>query len=74
MLVKNFTEGFNIEAVKQINEQGYSVSEIAARLGVSSNSLHAWINRSPKLEPQRKQDDGLQHEVKPLRQELKVCD
>lgn len=71
MSAKNFTEEFKIEAVKQINEQGYPVSEVAARLGVSTNSLYAWVKRYQKPEPQRKQDDALQHEEKRLRQELK---
>ncbi|AJJ18952.1 IS1329 transposase A [Yersinia intermedia] len=48
MSAKNFTEEFKIEAVKQINEQGYPVSEVAARLGVSTNSLYAWIKRYQK--------------------------
>ncbi|OWF86375.1 transposase, partial [Yersinia entomophaga] len=61
MSAKNFTEEFKIEAVQQINEQGYPVSEVAARLGVSTNSLYAWIKRYQKPEPQRKQDDALQH-------------
>ncbi|MCW6609158.1 transposase, partial [Yersinia ruckeri] len=42
-----------------MNEQGYPVSEVAARLGVSTNSLYAWIKRYQKPEPQRKQDDAL---------------
>lgn len=71
MSAKNFTEEFKIEAVKRINEQGCPVSEVAARLGVSTNCLYAWIKRYQKPEPQRKQDDALQHEVKRLRQELK---
>ncbi len=71
MSAKTFTEEFKIEAVKQINEQGYPVSEVAARLGVSTNSLYAWIKRYQKPEPQRKQGDALQHEVKRHRQELK---
>ncbi|HFV9295675.1 TPA: transposase, partial [Serratia fonticola] len=54
MSAKNFTEEFKIEAVKQINEQGYPGSEVAARLGVSTNSLYAWIKRYQKTEPQRK--------------------
>ncbi|WP_415843090.1 transposase, partial [Yersinia entomophaga] len=32
MSAKNFTEEFKIEAVQQISEQGYPVSEVAARL------------------------------------------
>jgi len=51
MSAKNFTEEFKIEAVKQINEQGYPVSEVAARLGVSTNSLYPWIKRYQNLSP-----------------------
>jgi transposase len=71
MSAKNFTEEFKIEAVKQVTEQGYPVSEVASRLGVSTNSLYAWVKRYQKPEPQRKQDDAIQLEVKRLRQELK---
>lgn len=71
MSVKTFTEEFKIEAVKQVTEQGYPVSQVSSRLGVSTNSLYAWVKRYQKPEPQRKQDDALQHEVKRLRQELK---
>ncbi|AIN13467.1 Transposase [Yersinia pseudotuberculosis] len=41
MSVKNFTEEFKIEAAKQVTEQGYPVSEVSARLGVSTNRLSA---------------------------------
>ncbi|CND80798.1 Transposase [Yersinia kristensenii] len=50
MSAKNFTEELKIEAVKQINERGYPVSEVAARLGVSTNSLYAWSKRYQKTE------------------------
>ncbi len=43
MSVKTFTEEFKIEAVKQINEQGYPVSEVAARIGDSTIRLYAWL-------------------------------
>ena len=52
MSVKTFTEEFKIEAVKQITEQGYPVSEVSSRLGVSTNSLYAWVKRYHKPEPQ----------------------
>ena len=48
MSVKTFTEEFKIEAVKQITEQGYPVSEVSSRLGVSTNSLYAWVKRYQK--------------------------
>ncbi|MCA9233340.1 MAG: transposase, partial [Planctomycetales bacterium] len=36
---KRDPEEFKIEAVKQVTERGYKVSEVAQRLGVTSKSL-----------------------------------
>jgi transposase len=33
---------FKIEAVKQVTEQGRTVSEVAAGLGISANMLSSW--------------------------------
>jgi len=33
---KRYTEEFKIEAVKQITDRGYSVQEVAERLGIST--------------------------------------
>ena len=38
-----FTPEFKEEAVKQVTERGYSVSDVAARLGVSAHSLYKWV-------------------------------
>jgi len=38
-----FSPEFKDEAVKQVVERGYSVAEVAARLGVSTHSLHKWV-------------------------------
>ena len=38
-------EEFKIEAVKQVTEKGYSVAEVATRLGTTTHSLYAWIKR-----------------------------
>ncbi|ERP98341.1 hypothetical protein Q669_20435 [Labrenzia sp. C1B10] len=38
----NFTEEFKRDAVRQITERGYPVSEVSQRLGVSAHSLYAW--------------------------------
>lgn len=40
--VKRYTEEFKVEAVKQITERGYSVQEVAERLGISTKSLYHW--------------------------------
>lgn len=37
---KRHTEEFKIEAVKQITDRRYSVSDVAERLGVTSKSLY----------------------------------
>ena len=43
MSTKRFTPEFKQEAVRQVTERGYAVSEVAARVGVSTHSLHNWL-------------------------------
>ena len=38
-----YPEEFKIEAVKQVTERGLPVAEVAARLGMSTHSLYAWV-------------------------------
>ena len=38
----NFSDDFKRDAVAQITERGYPVSEVSERLGVSPHSLYAW--------------------------------
>ena len=38
----NFSDDFKRDAVAQITERGYPVSEVSKRLGVSPHSLYAW--------------------------------
>ena len=38
----NFTDDFKRDAVRQITERGYPVSEVSQRLGVSAHSLYEW--------------------------------
>ena len=42
---KRYPEEFKIEAVKQVTKKGYSVAEVATRLGTTTHSLYAWIER-----------------------------
>jgi transposase-like protein len=37
---RRYTEEFKNEAVKQITERGYSVTEVADRLGVCTKTLY----------------------------------
>jgi transposase len=43
MSSQRFAPEFKDEAVRQIIERGYKVSEVAERLGVSTNSLYKWV-------------------------------
>jgi transposase len=39
---KRYTEEFKMEAVRQVVDRGYSVAEVADRLGTTTHSLYAW--------------------------------
>jgi len=39
---RRYSEEFRREAVRQVFERGYSVVEVADRLGVSTQSLYKW--------------------------------
>jgi transposase len=43
MSAPRFTPEFKREAVRQIVERGYPVSEVSERLGVSAHSLYRWV-------------------------------
>lgn len=45
MSSKRYTDEFKIEAVKQVTERGFSVGEVARRLGVTTHSLYAWKDK-----------------------------
>lgn len=47
MSTQRFTPEFKAEAVRQVVDRGYSVAEIAARLGVSTHSLYKWVKAVP---------------------------
>ena len=73
---RKFSLEFKLEAVKQIVEQGRSVSEVAESLGVHANSLSSWKTKfladGSLLAPSGEQAD-LVEEVRKLRRELKIA-
>lgn len=70
MSSKRYPEEFKIEAIKQVLEKGYSVTEVAARLGTTTHSLYAWIKRyGPKSDPIAEYND-LNTELAKLKKEL----
>jgi transposase len=71
MSAKRFTEEFKIEAVKQVIQRGHAVTDVAARLGVSSHSLYQWIKKYGVPEQERKAVDAQADELKRVKAELK---
>jgi transposase len=39
---KRYTQEFKREAVKQVVDRGYSVAEVAERLGICTKTLYQW--------------------------------
>lgn len=39
-----YSPEFKDEAIRQVIDRGYSVPEVAQRLGVSAHSLYKWVN------------------------------
>lgn len=66
-----YPEEFKIQAVNQVTEKKLPVADVAARLGVSTHSLYAWIKRYSKPQQERQQDDDQHAELRRLRAELK---
>lgn len=70
---RRFTDDFKEEAVKQVKERGYRVSEVSERLGVSSHSLYKWLKQARGNQGRHGKDhaEALQKENVRLKNELK---
>jgi len=65
-----YTEEFKRDAVAQVTDRGYSVREVAKRLGISTKSLYDWKSLYHKPEPERRQDAMQASEIRRLKAEL----
>lgn len=66
-----YSPEFKAEAVKQVTQRGYSVKEVAERLGVSTHSLYKWVKEAG---PTAAKDDELSNsklEIQKLKAELR---
>lgn len=63
----NFSDEFKRDAVRQITERGYPVSEVSQRLGLSAHSLYEW--RKKYAAPVDKGDEQAE-EIRRLKREL----
>ena len=63
-----FSDDFKRDAVLQITERGYPVSEVSRRLGVSPHSLYEW--RKKFSQPSDTGDGDRAAEIRQLKREL----
>lgn len=68
---KRYTEEFKIQAVKQITDQGYSIPEVAKRLGLTTKSLYDWKARYADRSGQYQKEKAVEAENRALKAELK---
>jgi transposase len=68
---KRYSEEFKIEAVRQVTDRGYKVSEVAARLGITTKSLYEWIKRYGDEQSQHLQISEQQREIRRLKAALR---
>jgi len=67
MGTSNFSDDFKRDAVAQITERGYPLSEVSERLGVSKHSLYAWKRKFAKSASGEADKDA---EIRRLKREL----
>ena len=65
-----FTDEFKQDAVAQVVERGYAVSEFAERLGISSKSLYTWKALFSKPVTVRNCEADLAAELRRVKREL----
>lgn len=65
-----FTDEFKQDAVAQVVERGYAVSEVAERLGISTKSLYTWKAQFPQSPRTKAQSTEQASEIKRLKREL----
>lgn len=65
-----FTDEFKRDAVAQVIDRGYAVSEVAERLGISTKSLYTWKEQLSQSAKGAKIDTGQSREIRHLKAEL----
>ncbi|SPF81323.1 hypothetical protein PRI8871_03146 [Pseudoprimorskyibacter insulae] len=65
-----FSDEFKKDAVSQVVDRGYSVAEVAERLGVSNKSIYTWKAQFAKPGNAREREDEQAAEIRRLKREL----
>ena len=65
-----FNEAFKKDAVSQVIDRGYSVRDVAGRLGISTKSLYTWKTQFSKPSAVRDDEAALASELRRVKREL----
>ena len=68
---KIYTEEFKIEAVRQVTDRGYSVAEVARRIGTTTHSLYAWKKKYGPDSAEHQEKTEAEQEIRRLKKELR---
>jgi transposase len=71
MSSKRYTEEFKIEAVRQVVDRGYSIAEVADRLGTTTHSLYAWKKKYGPDSAEHQVKTESNQEIRRLKKELR---
>ena len=68
---KRYTEEFKIEAVRQVVDRGYSIAQVAKRLGTTTHSLYAWKKKYGPDAAEHLEKTETDQEIRRLKKELR---
>jgi transposase len=71
MAGERYTEEFKIAAVKQVTENGYSIADVAKRLGITTKSLYNWRDRYGENAAQYQAKQSTHDELRKLKADLR---
>ena len=80
---QRYSPEFRDEAVRQIIAGGHSVTDLAARLGVSANSLYKWVKavqpnsdllKDEELIEAKRENLKLRAELRPVKEERDILE
>ena len=68
---QRYSPEFKEEAVRQVTQRGYSVVEVAERVGVSAHSLYKWVRDARPAEAEAGELAATKLEMQKLKSELR---
>jgi len=68
---QRYSPEFKAEAVRQVIQRGYSVTEVAGRVGVSTHSLYKWVRVARAEQPESDELKAMKLENQKLKAALR---